>query len=149
MKFIGDDETVGRALFEPDWDPSVKRLTPSAFTRNNTSVTRLLEGEPTLISHLKKDVENDKVKVKAVGLIKVSQIKKIGLESETKIFFEVNEAITDSNPHHAEIMPFENEAKNLLRKSVSRGVSKKIISALNLLIVDSNGSINERIESGT
>ncbi|WP_421505741.1 hypothetical protein [Erwinia rhapontici] len=149
MKFISDDETVGRALFEPEWDPTVKRLTPSAFTRCNTSVTRLLSNEPTLINYLKSDVENGKVKVQAVGLITVSQIKSIGLESETKIHFEVNEAITEKNPHHAEVLPFDDEARQSLRKNVSKGVSRKITHALNLLILDATGSVTERIESGS
>jgi len=146
MNFIGDDEIVGRALFVPEWDPSVKRLTPSAFTRCDTSVTRLLEDEETLINYLKNDVENDRVKVQAVGLIDVSTIRSVGLSGDPKIYFGVNEAVTATNPHHAEILPYSDEERTALRKSVSKGISRKITLALNLLIIDGAGIVLERIE---
>lgn len=148
MKFISDDEIVGRALFEPDWDESVRRLTPSAFTGNATSVTRELGDEDTLIDLLKQDVEKGKVIVKAVGLVAVKTIKKIGLESkESKTYFEVCEDPTELNPNHAEITPFSDEQKSNRKKAVSRGISKKIILSLDLLILDAQGDVVERIES--
>lgn len=147
MKFLSDDETVGRALFEPEWDPTVKRLRPSAFTRNDTSVTRLLVDETTLIKYLKNDVENGNVIVKAVGLIKVSEIKKLGTEGDPKIYFEVSEAMTEKNPHHAEILPYSDEDKSIQRKNVSKGISRKIVGALNLIIIDGNGSVIERLNT--
>ncbi|WHQ73431.1 hypothetical protein [Pantoea sp. Lij88] len=146
MKFISDDETVGRALFVPDWDPGVKRLTPSAFKRCDTSVTRLLDGEQTLINYLKNDVENGKAVVQAVGVISVSKIKAIGLITDNKIHFGVKESITLKNPHHAEIIPFSDEQKTNIKSSVSKGVSRKLVDALNLWIVDTAGLITERIE---
>lgn len=144
MNFINNDEIVGRALFEPQWDDSVKRPSPGAFTRNNTSVTRhTFLTQEDLIEILKKDVENEKVTVKAVGLIHVSTIKDIG--DPSKIFFEVSEMPTVNNPHHGEILPFEDEEKRKIKSAVPRGVSRKIGEALEILTLTVSGDVIDRL----
>lgn len=147
MKFINDNEIVGRAFFEPQWDDGVKRPSPGVFTKNNTSVTRQLTlTEEQMINILKSDVENDRVIVRAIGLITVAGIKAIGQESQPeKIFFEVTEDPTANNPNHGEIIPFEDEEKLKLRQKVPRGVSGKIGKSLSMLILESSGDIVERI----
>lgn len=147
MKFIDDYEIVGRAFFEPQWDESVKRPSPGVFVQNNTSVTRRKElTEEELIRILKSDVENDRVTVRAVGLISVEGIKVIGQESQPeKIFFEVTEEPTVNNPNHGEIIPFQDEEKLKPRQKVPRGVSRKIGQSLSMLILETSGNIIERI----
>lgn len=147
MKFIDDNEIVGRAFFEPQWDENVKRPSPGVFTKNNTSVTRQLAlTEEEMIDVLKKDVENDRVTVRAIGLISVAGIKLVGEESQPeKIFFEVIADPTENNPNHGEIKPFEDEQKLKPRQKVPRGVSGKIGKSLLMLILKTSGEIVERL----
>ncbi|MHC0465109.1 hypothetical protein [Kosakonia cowanii] len=148
MNVIDNNEIVGRALFEPQWDNSTKRPSPGAFSRVDTSVTRKADlCDSELINILKKDVEHKpEVIVKAVGLISVEKIKQIGLDStDAKTYFKVIESPTETNKYHAEIIPYADEKGIDKKKNVSKGISRKIGDSLELLIVNATGEVMEII----
>jgi len=143
--FISDNEVVARALFEPEWDPQVKRGSPGCFKRNNTSVTRCKDNtQQSVINLLKRDVEKGNVVVKAVGLIEVSVIKSIG-DSSGVVYFEVEHVPTEKNQSHSEILAFDSADKINMKKQVPRGISSKINNGLHLLIIDESGMVYEEI----
>jgi hypothetical protein len=143
MALVDDDQLVGRALYEPQWDENVNRSTPSAFGKGDTSVTKLLPlGEGPLISLLKSEVEKGSVVVKGIGLISVSCIKQAGEKAVPLAhYFQVPEMPTPTNPDHAEIHIFEDKACASKKNKVPKGICKKITKALEILVLDSSGKL--------
>lgn len=144
---VEDSELVARALFTPEWDERVQRGTPGCFKRNNTSVTRHKDlSFPSVLAYLKGDVEKvgSAVVVRAVGIISVANIKALGLQNQNPVHFEVYEKKTAKNPAHAEITPFTFAVQASPNREVSRGLSRQISSALDIIIVAPDGEIEGR-----
>jgi len=143
--YLSDKTVVARALFEPQWDAKQKRGTPSSFKKNNTSVTRFNGNNlDEVIALLKRDVENKpNVTVKAIGIIRVSKIKSIGMNrtSGDPILFQVKESPTENNEYHAEVIPYNNKSEVLPK--LPNSISSTITKGLLVVVVDEHGKAEE------
>ncbi|MGO4001468.1 hypothetical protein ABVN23_10165 [Pseudomonas fluorescens] len=141
---VDGSETVARALYPPEWDENVRRGSPGCFKRNNTSVTRVKTMSfEQLLARLKGDVERpgSTVVVRAVGVVKVDEIKEIGRANQNPVHFEVWKKPTDNNPEHAEIFPYNCAAQAHPNKEVPRGLSRQLSNALSLTLVTPDGEV--------
>lgn len=152
---VGEDESVVKGMYPPQWMPDIKRGSAGIFEKNNTSVTRLNGiSLPEAIQLVKADIEikdgvpNGKITA-AVGVITVSEIVAIGqqlLEIRKPppiVHFRVYEEKTDQNDHHAEIVPYEDAEFSRPKKSVSTGYSRRLRDRLHNYLLDASGAITE------
>jgi hypothetical protein len=155
---LENSETVLRAVVEEEWVPGINRGSPSIFRRPHTSVTRidnvgLVEG----ISIVKRDVEKPgrpERDLRGVGQISVELIKEVGASPVPvrkpgpcihMLVWEEKVKAKDGrpeNPHHAEIVAYDDEQHTLERRNISLGYSRMLSKALHIYSVDPTGSIS-------
>ena len=119
MPAVPSDEDIVRAICTDKWDGT--RISPSLFTGENTSVSRLkiiplADHWSMFRMHLEKPPER---RLELLGEINVGRLQGLGRDYQQPIELTVEPKPEDWNPAHAEIP-----------QKITRGLANQIVQAL-------------------
>lgn len=118
---VSSGENIVRAICTDKWDG--KRISPSLFTGNCTSVSRLTI--TPLADHwdmFRRHVQNPPERIlELIGEINVGHLQQLGYTHESPVTLTVEPEPVDWNPAHA-----------IIPQKISRGLAIRIVRALKL-----------------
>ena len=136
---LANSEEVVVALYEPSWDHTKQRGTNGTFKSPTQSVSRLgIYPIEEIVEIFRKSIS---AKIQGYGVISVERIKAIGLSGDTPIHFEVtadpiqggDEVV--ENLAHAEIIAFDSDKKETVRKKVTASACEKLCDAIEVTVI--------------
>lgn len=136
---LSNSEDVVVALYQPSWDSTKKRGTNGTFKSPTQSVSRLgIYPIEKIVEIFRQTIS---AKIEGYGVISVGRIKEIGLSGDTPIHFEVTadpiegSAEVIENLAHAEIIAFDSDKKENVRKKVTASACEKLCDAIAVTVV--------------